>query len=199
MALWFISGPGHFMPPAKPVSRLSREAPASLLNYLYCQELSKACLSDKGWVESLNPPQSGPFSIWQNPSFSSLGRKCPSSTCNCKEWPHVIFFLPFTLPSLYLECIPCPYRGTLPGERLNQSTSPHLTSTSLLSLSWCYNDPVRSGKHRPSAHHVTSLGLISGTTVATPGTDGKGTPQNTSTALNPVTTVGKYSPRPEAN
>lgn len=153
MALWFISGPGHFMPPAKPVSRLSREAPASLLNYLYCQELSEACLSDKGWVESLNPPQSGPFSIWQNPSFSSLGRKCPSSTRNCKEWPHVIFFLPFTLPSLYLECIPCPYRGTLPGERLNQSTSPHLTSTSLLSLSWCYNDPVRSGKHRPSAHH----------------------------------------------
>lgn len=135
----------HFWPQplhatCKAISRLSREAPASLLNYLYCQELSEASLSDKGWVESLNPPQSGPFSIWQNPSFSSLGRKCPSSTRNCKEWPHVIFFLPFTLPSLYLECIPCPYRGTLPGERLNQRTQPsphlhlHLSALSFLVL-----------------------------------------------------------------
>lgn len=62
---------------------VSREAPASLLNYLCCRELSEAISSDKGWVERLNPPQSGPF--WQKPSFPSLGRKCPSSTHNCKQ------------------------------------------------------------------------------------------------------------------
>lgn len=66
---------------------VSREAPDSLLNSIYCQELSEACLSDNGWVQSLNPLQSGPFSIWQNPSFSSLGRKRPSSAHNYKEWP----------------------------------------------------------------------------------------------------------------
>lgn len=159
MPLRFI--PGHLQSLSLAVSR---EAPASLLNYLYCQELSEACLSDKGWVESLNPPQSGPFSIWQKPSFSSLGRKCPSSTHNCNEWPHVIFFLPVTLPSLYLESIPRPYRGTLPGEGWSQSVMishkdsaraprPHLTSPPpLCSLFPGVTMPVRSGKHWSSAH-----------------------------------------------
>lgn len=45
-----------------------REVPSGFRNYLYCQELSEAFSSDKGWGwESLTLSQSGPCSMWQKP------------------------------------------------------------------------------------------------------------------------------------